>query len=195
MSMGSTIGIGVAVAVGLMINALMGRKAKKAAEKLSDEEKSQLGECFTVSQPKGRLVASIFLLVLCGGGPLSLLLIYFDKVIDFYQTAETTWDAIWQTLLMVGVFLPLIFLALWCLARAVVWKVQVNGDNIEFTSMTGKKKEFTFKDITEVRSNTVDTGQAINVYVGGKRAFTVDQPCENFYLLVSRLAEREKGTE
>jgi len=190
MNIGSTIGIAIAVAIGLTINALMGRKARKAAEKLSDEDKSQLGESFTIRQPKGRLVASIFLVLLLCGGPLSLLIIYFDKVIDFYQSAETAWDATWQTLLMVGVFLPLVFLALWSLARAVVWKVQVDGDKIEFTSMTGKKKEFTFKDITEVRSNTVDTGQAINVYVGGKRAFTVDQPCENFYLLVTRLAER-----
>jgi len=55
-------------AIGGLINALIGKKAKKTADKLSDEEKTRLGKRFTVRQPKARLGASIFLVLLsCDG--------------------------------------------------------------------------------------------------------------------------------
>jgi len=193
MNIGPAIGIAIGIAIGVAINALMGRKAKKAAAKLSDGDKSQLGKRFTVRQPRGRLGASIFLVILFCGGALSLVIFCFDQIIEFYSSAETLWDAVWPTLLMCGLFSPLILLAIWCLLRAVVWKVQVDGERIVYTSFIGKKTEFSFTDITEVKPYRTQTGQAIKVYVKCKKAFAADPACENYFLLSSRLAEREGG--
>jgi len=195
MNIGPAIGIAIGVAIGGLINALMGRKAKKAAEKLSEEDKSQLGKRFTIRQPGGRLGASIFLVILFCGGPLSVLVFAFDEISEFYTSAETIWGVLWPALFMVVVFLPLMLLALWCLLRAIVWKVQVDGERIVVTSFIGKKTAFTFTDITEVKPYTTKAGQAIKVYVGNKKTFAADQACENYFILTSRLAEREKGTE
>jgi len=63
------IGPAIGFAIGGVINGPYGQKRKKAAEKLSDEDKSQLGKRFTVRQPGGRLGASIFLVVLFCGRP------------------------------------------------------------------------------------------------------------------------------
>jgi len=191
MNIGPAIGIGVGAAIGVAINALIGRKAKKATEKLSDEEKSQLGKSFTVRQPRARLGASIFLMVLFCGGPLCILVFAFDEIIEFFTAAESLWDAVLPTLFMLVVFLPLMLLAIWCLLRAIVWRVQVDGERIVFTSFLGKKTEFAFKDITKVKPYMTKTGHAISVYIGRKKIFSADQGCENFYLLMSRLAERD----
>jgi len=191
MNIGPAIGIAIGFAIGGVINALMGRKAKKAAEKLSEEDKSQLGKRFTVRQPRGRLGASIFLVILFCGGPLSLVVFCFDELSEFYYSAETVWDIVWPALFMIVVFLPLFLFALWCLLRAVVWKVQVDGERIVVTSFTGKKTAFTLKDITEVKPYTTKAGQAIKVYVGNKKIFAADQACENYFLLTSRLEGRD----
>jgi len=190
MNIGPAIGIAVGVAIGVLINVLMGRKAKKAAEKMSGEEKLQLEKRFTVRQPGARLGAGIFLVVLFCGGPLCIFVFAFNEMIEFYTTAATLWDAVWPTLMMLAVFLPLMLLAIWCLLRAVVWKVQVDGDRIVFTSVFGKKTEFTFKDITQVKPYRTKTGHAISVFIGRKKIFSADQACENFYLLTSRLDSR-----
>jgi len=95
------------------------------------------------------------------------------------------------TLFMLVIFLPLVFLALWCLLRALVWRVEVDGERIVFTSFIGKKTKFTFKDITLVTPSFTQTGHSVKVYIGRKKIFTADQGCENFYILISRLAERE----
>jgi len=191
MNIGPAIGVGVGFAIGGLINALIRKKAKKAAEKLSDEDKSQLGKRFTVRQPRARLGASIFLMILFCGGPLSIIIFTFDELIEFFTTAETIWDALLPTLFMLVVFLPLSLLAIWCLLRAIVWKVQVDGERVVYTSFIGKKTEFTFKDVTLVKPYNTKTGQAIKVYVKGKKLFTTDPGCENYFLLTSRLAERE----
>jgi len=190
MNLGPAIGIAVGFAIGGLINALIGRKAKRAAEKLNDEEKSQREKHFTLRQPRARLGAGIFLVVLFCGGPLSIFVFAFDEVIVFFNTAETVWDILLPILFMLVVFLPLILLALWCLFRAILWRVQVDGERIVHTSVIGKKTEFTFKDITEVKPYVTKTGHGIKVYVRGKKLFEADQGCENFFILMSRLAER-----
>jgi len=195
MNIGPAIGIGIGFAIGGVINALIRRKAKKAAEKLSGEEISQLGKSFTVRQPRARFGASIFLMVLFCGGPLCILIFTFDEIIEFFTAAESLWDAVLPVLFMLVVFLPLILLAIWCLLRAVVWRVQVDGERIVFTSFLGKKTEFTFKDITMVKPYMTKTDHAISVYIGSKKIFSADQGCENFFLLMSRLSERESQAE
>jgi len=190
MNIGPAIGIAVGAAIGVVINVLMGRKAKKAAEKISDEERSQLEKSFTVRQPGARLGAGIFLVVLFCGGPLAILVFGFNGIIEFYQTSGSLWEAVWPTLMMLALFLPLMLLAIWCLLRAVVWKVQVDGERIVFTSVIGKKTEFTLKDITQVKPYRTNTGHAISVFIGRKKIFSADQACENSYLLMSRLDSR-----
>jgi len=185
-----SIGPGIGFAIGSIINAHFGRKAQKAVEKLSDEEKSLLGKRFTVRQPRARLGASVFLVLLFCGGPLSIFVFSFDEMIVFFNTAETVWDVVLPILFMLVAFLPLILLAIWCLLRALVWRVQIDGDRIVYTSFTGKKTGFAFKDITEVKPYVAKTGQGIKVYLKGKKLFTADPGCENYFILTSRLAER-----
>jgi len=190
MNIGPAIGVAIGFAIGGVINALIVNKARKAAEKLSDADKSLLGKRFTVRQPRERLGASIFLVLLFCGGTISLCVFCYDELIEFITTAETVGDIVLPILFMLVVFLPLNLLAIWCLLRAIVWSVQVDGNRVVFTPFTGKKTEFTFKDITEVRPYVAKSGQGIKVYVRGKKIFTADPGCENFYLLASRLAER-----
>jgi len=193
MNIGPAIGIGIGFAIGGLINALISKKAKKAAEKLSDEERSQLGKRFTIRQPRARLGASIFLVVLFCGGPSAIFVFAFDELIEFLNTAATVWEIVLPIFFMLVVFLPLMLFAVWCLLRAAVWKIQVDGERIVSISFLGKKTEFTFKDITEIKPYKTKTGHAIRVYVAGKKVFAVDQGCENFFILMSRLGERESG--
>jgi len=185
------IGPFIGTTIGFAINALIGRKAKKAAEKVSEEYYSRLGECFTVSQPGSRLMASIFLLVMFGGGGLLILLSYFNNVIEYYRSAETVWEAVSTTLIIFICCSPLIFIAIWGLLQAIYWRVEVYDDCIVYTSFTGKKTEFSFKDITRVKTYRAQTGKAIKVYVGGKKVFAADPACENYYVLLSRLENEQ----
>jgi len=185
------IGPWIGVAIGVAINALIGRRAKKKAEKVSEEDYSLLGECFTVRQPGIRLAASIFLIILFGGGGLLLLLFFFNDIIEYYRSVEMSWDAVFPLLLLFICFAPLIFISIWALLRAIIWKVEVYDKQIVYTSFIGKKTKFTFKDITNVKTYTTQTGEAIKVYVGGKKAFATDPACINYYVLLSRLKNEQ----
>jgi len=177
----------IGVAIGVAINAIIGKRAKKAAEKLSDEDKSLLGEHFTVSQPGVRLTASIILVIMFCGGGLLFLLFTFGEIIGYYRSVKTVSDAVIPLLIFLIAFFPLILLSIWCLLRAINWKVEVYDDRIVYTSFTGKKTEFTFKDITGVKTYATQTGEAVKVYVGGKKLFATDPACKNYYVLLSRL--------
>jgi len=193
MNIGPAIGIAIGTALGGLICALLGRKAKKAAEQLSDEVKARMGKRFTVRQPRERLGASIFLMLLFCGGPISLLVFCFDELIEFLTAAETVGDIVLPVLFMLAVFLPLMLLSLWCLLRALVWSVQVDGERVVFTSFLGKKTAFAFKDVSAVKTYTAKTGQAIKVFVKGKKLFAADPGCVNFFILSERLEKRAQG--
>ncbi len=177
----------IGAAIGFAINAFIGKKSKEGAEKLIPEYYSMAGEHFTVSQPGIRLGASIFLLVMFGGGGLLILLFSFDQVIEYYRSVETVWDAVFPPLLFFICLAPLIFISIWTLLKAIFWKVEVYEEQIVYTSFTGKKTVFTFKDITEVKTYFAQTGKAIKVYVKGKKVFEAEPACGNYYVLLSRL--------
>jgi len=185
------IGPWIGTAIGFAINAFIGRRAKKNAEKLVPEYYSMHEKHFTVSQPGIRLGASILLLVMFGGGGLLILLFYFDQVIEYYRSVETAWDAVYTTLFIFICCSPLIFISIWALLKAIFWKVEVYEDQIVSTSFTGKKTEFTFKDITGVKTYRAQTGKAIKVYVKGKKVFAADPACKNYYVLLSRLKSEQ----
>ena len=52
----------------------------------------------------------------------------------------------------------------------IMWKLEVNGDEITWRSTFGRKKTFHFDDITYCELK----GNAIRVYVNGKKLFTID---------------------
>ena len=52
----------------------------------------------------------------------------------------------------------------------IMWKLEVNGDEITWRSTFGRKKTFHFEDITYCELK----GNAIRVYVNGKKLFTID---------------------
>jgi len=179
--------------IGLVINIFMGKKARKAAEKLSEQDIAELKKHFTVRQPKTRLVAGVFSATLFCGVPLIFLLIGINDIIGIFRSGESVWEALKVPLLLCAVFSPLFLLALWGLLRAVVWKVEVNGNWFVYTSPFGKKTEFYVKDITKIWPFAAETGQGITVYVKGKRMFSADPACENFFILASCLLESDSG--
>ena len=52
----------------------------------------------------------------------------------------------------------------------IMWKLEVNGDEITWRSTFGKKRTFHFEDITKCEMK----GNSIRVYVDGKKLFTLD---------------------
>jgi len=177
--------------IGTAINAIIGNMAKKAAEKISDEDYSLLGEHFTVRQPGIKLVGGIFLILMFGGGGLLFLLYTFDQTIEYYRSVETVWDAISPPLLAIALISPMCLLGTWAILMAAKWSVQVDGGQIVYTSFTGKKRNFTFKDITGVTTYTEQANEAIMVSVGGKVVFAADPTCINYYVLLSRLKSEQ----
>ena len=52
----------------------------------------------------------------------------------------------------------------------IMWKLEVNGDEITWCSTFGRKRTFRFEDITYCEMK----GNSIRVYVNGKKLFTID---------------------
>ena len=52
----------------------------------------------------------------------------------------------------------------------IMWKLEVNGDEITWRSTFGRKRTFKFEDITYCELK----GRAVRVYVNGKKLFTID---------------------
>lgn len=52
----------------------------------------------------------------------------------------------------------------------IMWKLEVNGDEITWRSTFGKKRKFCFEDITYCERKN----GSIRVYVNGKKLFTID---------------------
>ena len=52
----------------------------------------------------------------------------------------------------------------------IMWKLEVNGDEITWRSTFGRKRTFRFEDITYCEMK----GNSIRVYVNGKKLFTID---------------------
>ena len=72
-------------------------------------------------------------------------------------------------------FPPLVFSIFFAISligsvNMIMWKLEVNGDEITWRSTFGRKKTFHFEDITYCELK----GNAIRVYVNGKKLFTID---------------------
>ena len=52
----------------------------------------------------------------------------------------------------------------------IMWKLEVNGDEITWRSTFGRKRTFKFEDITFCELK----GRAVRVYVNGKKLCTID---------------------
>jgi len=147
------------------------------------------GERFTVHQPRHRLVAGIILTLFFCITFAWVLSLTYDDIIKFFNSVEKKLDDVWPILLAPVIFLSSIITGIWMLLRAVVWRIQVDGNRIVYTSILGKKTEFTFMEITRVKPYKTDSSYAVNVYVGEKFIFAADQTSVNFDLLVSRLED------
>lgn len=52
----------------------------------------------------------------------------------------------------------------------IMWKLEVNGDEITWRSTFGRKRTFKFEDITYCELK----GRSVRVYINGKKLFTID---------------------
>jgi len=182
--------IGVVI---IVITALIAMRFRKKGEKQqTDEYYTVHGMCFTLRQPTIRGVASTILLFFFGGAAVFLLsLLSFNELIEYYRSTPLG-ETVFVTLFIFGVFSFTISFSVWALLTSIFWRVQIDGDRIEYRSFIGKKTTLTFKDITGVLTYTNRNGEAIKVFVEGeyvenKKVFTAYQACTNYYLLLSRL--------
>jgi len=185
----------IIIVIAIVVNAVNNRKAKKAIENPGSQNTTQDDRRFTVRWPGSRIGSGIVIAVLFCGGPLGTFLLAFDLIIEHYKSVQTLWDAVWPALLILVGF-PLVFtFGLWFLLRTIAWKVQIDGSRIVITSSFGKKTEYSFRDITEIKVYEAQLGHAVNVYAGKKMIFTADQSCDNFILLVLRLVKAKESGE
>lgn len=81
------------------------------------------------------------------------------------------------------IFSFFIFLGLFTSLYCVYWKLEITGNNINFTVFT-KHKSFSFKDITTIK---LDSNYAIKAYLGKRKCFTVETNCVGYKILFTRL--------
>ena len=76
---------------------------------------------------------------------------------------------------LTDLFPPLVFSIFFIVSligslNMIMWKLEVNGDEITWRSTFGRKRTFRFEDITYCEMK----GNSIRVYVNGKKLFTID---------------------
>jgi len=80
------------------------------------------------------------------------------------------------------------------------WKIKVTGKQITVTPFFGRKKTFTFDDITSVKHEYKTNQYAvkiefITVYRGGEKMFTASELCQDMYKFIIRLVAEKIDIE
>ena len=126
-------------------------REKKDKEREEEQRKGIVRTCYVVKTEKVLTIIFIVALILFGWGTIA--------------------SAIQQEDLF-----PPIVLGILCLIslagslNMIMWKLEVNGDEITWRSTFGRKRTFKFEDITYCELK----GRAVRVYVNGKKLFTID---------------------
>lgn len=124
---------------------------KRAKERKEEEKKGIIRTGYIVRTEKILTIFLVMAVVLFGGATIASALQQED------------------------LFPPLVFSVLFIVAligavNMIMWKLEVNGDEITWRSTFGKKRTFHFEDITYCEMK----GNSIRVYVNGEKLFTID---------------------
>ena len=124
---------------------------KKAKEREEEQKKGIIRTCYVLKTEKILTIFFIVAVVLFGGA--------------------TVLSALQQKDLLPPVGFGIFFIiALIGTVNMIMWKLEVNGDEITWRSTFGKKRTFHFEDITYCEMK----GNSIRVYVNGEKLFTID---------------------
>jgi ABC-type multidrug transport system fused ATPase/permease subunit len=105
-----------------------------------------------------------------------LLVVVLFLIVHFLAPIDNTYNRNVFTI-MEGIFLIVGILSAFMGFCGIVWKVQVNGDEIIHRTIFGRKKKYTFSDVTRAVSNHDDK---LRVYSDKKRLFTL-QTGDKYY--------------
>lgn len=124
---------------------------KKAKEREEEQKKGIIRTCYVLKTEKILTIFFIVAVVLFGGA--------------------TVLSALQQKDLLPPVGFGIFFIiALIGTVNMIMWKLEVNGDEITWRSTFGKKRTFHFEDITYCERKK----GSIRVYVNGEKLFTID---------------------
>lgn len=124
---------------------------KKAKEREEEQKKGIIRTCYVLKTEKILTIFFIVAVVLFGGA--------------------TVLSALQQKDLLPPVGFGIFFIiALIGTVNMIMWKLEVNGDEITWRSTFGNKKNFQFGDITYCERKK----SSIRVYVNGEKLFTID---------------------
>jgi len=169
-----------------ILKKLFGCAAIDGVCETGDEDKIDPNN-FTIRQPLYALVIyiviSIFLLFILGVN----IWMYID------------YDYRLNNLIATLMFLPLALMGPFLIILRGRWKLTIKGNQVTFTSYFGKKKTFTFSDITRVkhgvRSTRVGILNAIDVYHEKKKLCYVADNCPGYQEFVQRLKDEKVPIE
>lgn len=129
----------------------IGRTQQKRAKEREEEKKGIIRTSYIVKTEKILTIFFIMAVVLFGGA----------TVLSALQQED--------------IFPPIVFSIFFIIAligtvNMIMWKLEVNGDEITWRSTFGKKRTFHFEDITYCERKK----SSIRVYVNGEKLFTID---------------------
>lgn len=139
------------LAVSFILGYIAKRQQKRAKEREEEQKNGIIRKHYVIKTEK---VLTIFFAV---GG--------------FLFAGATVASAVQQD----DLFPPLVFSIFFIVSligsvNMIMWKLEVNGDEITWRSTFGRKRIFHFEDITKCEMK----GNSIRVYVDGKKLFTLD---------------------
>ena len=143
--------IGPYLVVLLLLKYLINLQQKRAKEREEEQKKGIIRTHYTIKTEKTLTIIFVFGILFTGGC--------------------TVASAIQQD----DIFPPLVFGIAFVVffigsLNMIMWKLEVNGDEITWRSTFGRKRTFRFEDITYCEMK----GNSIRVYVNGKKLFTID---------------------
>ena len=95
-------------------------------------------------------------------------------------------NLVWWISLIFGSFAALgLYLIFYCIR----WEIKIEGNQISYTPFIGKKRQFTFDQITNVKYKPE---KKITAFSGKKKLFTVDFFSKGFNVLAMRLKKEKK---
>ena len=143
--------IGPYLVVLLLLKYLVNLQQKRAKEREEEQKKGIIRTHYIIKTEKVLTMFFVLAVFLFGGA--------------------TVASAIQQD----DLFPPLVFIIFFIVSligslNMIMWKLEVNGDEITWRSTFGRKRTFRFEDITYCEMK----GNSIRVYVNGKKLFTID---------------------
>jgi len=144
---------------------------------------------FTIRQPLYALVIYIVISIF-------FLLLYVFTLIGAADGGENIKEVWWFYFLCMS---PFILFGPFLILLRGRWKIIIKGKQITSTSYFGRKKTFTFSDITRVkhgvRSTKIGIINAIDAYHEKKKLFYAADNCPGYQVLIQRLKDEGVNIE